>query len=72
LNRWVQVALTYDGSSRADGLRIFLDGEPASIEVERDHLDGVAGRALVQVGFRDRDLGFKGGAVDDLQVFDRR
>jgi hypothetical protein len=24
-----------------------------------------------QIGFRDRDLGFKGGAVDDSQVFDR-
>ncbi len=71
LNRWVQVALTYDGSSRADGLKIFLDGEPASTEVERDHLDGVAAVRSFQVGFRDRDLGFKGGAVDDLQVFDR-
>ena len=71
LQRWVQVAVTYDGSSRADGLRIYLDGAPAPTEIEHDHLDGAATVRSFQIGFRDRDLGFKGGAVDDLQVFDR-
>src|SRR5262249_41332304 len=40
LDRWIQVALTYDGSSRADGLRMYFDGEPAKTEIIRDHLDG--------------------------------
>jgi len=71
LQRWVQVAVTYDGSSLAKGLRIYLDGAPAPIEVEHDHLDGAATVRSFQIGFRDRDVGFKGGAVDDLQVFDR-
>jgi hypothetical protein len=71
VGRWVQVAVSYDGSSRADGLRIFLDGVRARTEVVRDHLDGPATVRTFQVGFRDRDLGFKGGAVADLQVFDR-
>jgi cytochrome c553 len=71
LDRWVHVAMTYDGSSRANGLRIYLDGQPAKTEIVRDHLDGPAHVRSFQVGFRDRDQGFKGGAVDDLQVFDR-
>jgi hypothetical protein len=71
LQRWVQVAVTYDGSSRADGMHIYLDGVRADTEVEHDHLDGAATVRSFQIGFRDRDLGFKGGAVDDLQVFDR-
>ena len=71
LQRWVQVAVTYDGSSRAAGLHIFQDGAEAKIEVERDHLDGGATSRIFQVGYRNRDLGFKGGALDDLQVFDR-
>jgi hypothetical protein len=71
LARWVQVAVTYDGSSRANNLRIFLDGVAAPTEIEHDHLDGPATVRGFKVGFRDRDLGFKGGAVDDLQVFDR-
>ncbi len=71
LARWVQVAVTYDGSSRASGLCIFLDGVEAKTEVVRDHLDGAASARIFQIGFRDRDLGFKGGAVDELLVFDR-
>ncbi len=71
LARWVQVAVSYDGSSRASGLHIFLDGAEAKTEVVRDHLDGAASARIFQIGFRDRDLGFKGGAVDELSVFDR-
>ncbi|HTF90856.1 MAG TPA: DUF1549 domain-containing protein [Planctomycetota bacterium] len=71
IGQWVQLAVTYDGSSRAAGLRIYLDGVEANTEILRDHLDGVATSRIFQVGFRDRDLGFKGGAVDDLSIFDR-
>ncbi len=71
LQRWVQVAVTSDGSSRAAGLRIFLDGVPVETDVVRDHLDGPATVRTFQIGFRDRDVGFAGGAVDDVRVFDR-
>ncbi len=37
----------------------------------RDHLDGPAGVQSLQIGFRSRDLGFAGGAVDELRIFDR-
>lgn len=70
-NRWVHVVVTYDGSSRADGLAIFLDGVRADVEVERDALDGVATSRIFQIGFRDRDRGFTGGALDELDVYDR-
>jgi hypothetical protein len=71
LGRWVHVAVTSDGSSRASGLRVFLDGAPAATDVERDHLDGPTTVRAFQLGFRDRDAGFQGGALDDVQVFDR-
>ena len=71
LNCWVHVAATYDGSSRADGLHVFLDGKPAKTEIVRDHLDGPAVVRSFQIGYRDRDQGFGGGAIDDVQVFDR-
>ncbi len=70
-DRWVHVVVTYDGSSRADGLAIFLDGVRADVEVERDGLDGVATARIFQVGFRDRDRGFAGGMLDELDVYDR-
>ena len=71
---WVHVAVTYDGSSRADGLTLFVDGEPAEVETIRDHLfkdiTGGGGDELT-FGQRFRDRGFKGGSVDELKVFDR-
>ncbi|MEZ5950058.1 MAG: LamG-like jellyroll fold domain-containing protein [Planctomycetaceae bacterium] len=35
---WLHVVLTYDGSSQAKGLRLFLNGQPAECEIVRDQL----------------------------------
>jgi len=70
LGRWVEIALTYDGSSRAAGLHVYLDGVEAPAEIVRDHLDGPADVRSFQIGFRDRDVGFKDGDVDELRVYD--
>ncbi|HTV02715.1 MAG TPA: DUF1553 domain-containing protein, partial [Luteitalea sp.] len=81
LDTWATVTATYDGSSRADGLRLYVDGRRIAIDVVRDHLtkdisyDPAAGDKSskthpLTVGARFRDSGFKHGLVDDLQVFD--
>ena len=74
-NRWTHVAVTYDGSSRARGVRVFIDGAAAEVEVVRDNLwkDITYGgdEPELTLGNRFRDNGFKGGRVDDLRVFDR-
>jgi len=82
LNRWVHVAMTHDGSSRASGLDIWLDGERADCEVVRDVLtrkisDGDkpiegANFQYIALGARFRDRGFTGGRVDELRVYNRR
>ncbi len=36
--RWVHVTTTYDGQSSARGMRFYIDGKPAPIAVEHDHL----------------------------------
>ena len=74
LNEWVHVTVTNDGSSRAAGLRLFLNGVPVRTEIIRDHLTkditGGGGDSIA-LGERFRDRGFKGGLVDDLRVFNR-
>lgn len=35
---WRHLGFTYDGSSRADGLHLYLDGRPVETVVVRDHL----------------------------------
>src|SRR5205823_7186475 len=74
-NEWVHVAFTYDGSSRAAGVRIFVNGAPVEVEVIRDKLRKdityEGGEPDLAIGYRFRDAGFKGGKVDDFRVFNR-
>lgn len=75
VNEWTHVAATYDGSSRAAGIRIFINGEMIELEVVRDGLSkdityGATEPALA-IGHRFRDNGFKGGKVDEFRVFNR-
>jgi hypothetical protein len=68
---WTHVAVTCDGSSRAAGLRIYLDGKPAALDVVRDHLYKSIGEQTLVFGQRFRDRGFKGGRIDELAIFTR-
>jgi hypothetical protein len=36
--RWVHVTSTYDGNSKAAGMRLYVDGKPQDLEVEHDGL----------------------------------
>ncbi len=72
---WTHVAVAYDGSSRASGVTIYLDGKPVETEIVRDGLAKDitygGGEPDLTIGHRFRDNGFKGGMVRDLKVFDR-
>jgi len=74
LGEWVHVAVSSDGSGRASGLKIFVNGHPAATEVVRDSLTREitgGGGDHIRIGERMRDHGFKDGLVDDFRVFDR-
>lgn len=75
LGEWVHVSLAYDGSSRASGLHVYLNGQESRLNVVRDNLfkNIVYERTAVEltVGKRFRDSGFKNGTIDELRVFDR-
>jgi hypothetical protein len=75
-NKWIQLTLTYDGSSTAKGFKLFLDGEELAMETEIDQLYkdinfNSKSEPAIQVGGWWRGLGFKGGKVDDLCVYQR-
>jgi len=72
--RWVHLCATYDGSSRAAGLALHVDGVRARAEVVRDALTrGIQGGdpGGLTLGERFRDRGLRGGRVDELRVFGR-
>ncbi len=75
VGEWLHVAVTYDGSSRAEGLRIFINGEMAPVDIIRDELHKEitgGGGDNITIGERMRDRGFTGGMVDEFRVFTRR
>ncbi|HEY2861216.1 MAG TPA: DUF1553 domain-containing protein [Terracidiphilus sp.] len=51
---WRHIFFTYDGSGKAAGIRIFVDGSPAAINVESDSLAGktIRTQAPMQLGWR--------------------
>jgi hypothetical protein len=70
---WVHVAVSHDGTGRAAGMRIYLDGRPADVEVVRDCLTRdiqPPGGTLV-FGERFRSPGLKDGLLDEVRIYDR-
>jgi len=72
VGEWTHVTVSYDGSSRAAGLKIYLNGQPAVTQTVRDGLkrDFRIGKAL-EFAARGRDVGLRGGALDEIHVFKR-
>jgi hypothetical protein len=75
-HEWHQVSVSYDGSSKASGLRLFLNGKPLAVMVLRDKMLKSAnvnvdhgGRFVLGQRFRSR--GFDGGQIDDVQLYRR-
>ena len=75
LDEWVHVTVTSDGSGKASGLQIWMNGNRVAVHHERDTLTGDirgGGGDSITIGQRMRDMGFKNGRVDDFRVFDRQ
>ncbi len=74
-NAWQHVTVTYDGSSQASGLHIFINGQAADVEIIKDKLTKEitgGGGDNIALGERFRDRGFKGGAIDEFTVYGRQ
>ncbi|MFD0893514.1 DUF1553 domain-containing protein [Luteolibacter ambystomatis] len=70
--QWTHVVVTYDGSSRAAGLKVFLNGQAAPLDTVRDHLSKNSGSGSgFAFGERVRDSGLRDGAVDDIRLYKR-
>lgn len=74
--KWVHLTMTYDGSSTAKGFRLYQDGVEAPMETVIDQLykDIIfyqKNEPALQIGGWWRGLGFKGGRVDDVVVYNR-
>ncbi len=74
VSEWTHVTMSYDGSSRAQGLGIRINGMRAECDVVWDKLYNSineSGVNEITIGQRFRDRGLKGGKVDGFKVFTR-
>ena len=56
-NAWKHIFFTYDGSGRASGVKVFINGVPVAVRVLRDNLGSTTIRtnAPMQLGWRNPD-----------------
>ncbi|MFN0196349.1 MAG: DUF1553 domain-containing protein, partial [Planctomycetaceae bacterium] len=73
VGEWLHVAVSSDGSSRAAGLKLSINGQPADVSIIKDTLIKEitgGGGDNITLAERTRDRGFKQGLIDDFRVFE--
>ncbi len=77
---WSHLTVTYDGSAKASGVALYVDGMPVALETRRDGLTqsmlplglafaGLDGFNGLSFGKRWQQSPLAGGAIDELRVF---
>jgi hypothetical protein len=78
---WTDFTLTYDGSSRAEGIHLYWNGEEVPLQIDYNHLyKGILyepdihtyGFAGFQLGERNFIKIMQKGGVDELRIYDRQ
>jgi mono/diheme cytochrome c family protein len=75
LNEWHHILVTYDGSKRASGVVVYIDGKSQPLNIWSDALkfkSGIRNSQPLLLGRRNPDHGFVGGRIDDLRLYQKR
>ena len=76
-NQWQHLCVTSDGTARAAGITIYVNGIRQSVDVKLDALytkgnpQSTSSGAPLRIGRRDDDFPFSGGLVDDVRIYNR-
>jgi hypothetical protein len=69
---WQHIFVTYNGSGKASGVTLYLDGVPVPMKTENDSLQGsIRTPVPLRVGQRHTDHVLEQGRVQDVRVFAR-
>ena len=71
LNEWHHLALTYDGSGKASGVALYLDGRLQEVEVLHDSLTGSIRTERSLLLGRRHAKGMFDGKLDEVRIYDR-
>src|SRR5579872_1456130 len=71
LNRWTHLFVTYDGSSKAKGIHIYVNGKAADLDITHDALtDTIKTPVAARIGSRNGNAFFR-GSIDDVRIYGR-
>ncbi len=70
--QWYHVAASYDGSGKAAGMQVFINGEPQAVDVQSDTLKGTT-KSKVPFVIGQRSVGPRTGGVGvfDIRLYSR-
>jgi len=69
-NQWHHLTLTYDGSKKAAGANLYIDGKSVKFDVPNNNLTGsLETDKPFHLGLREKSLPFT-GSIDELRIFD--
>lgn len=72
LNEWHHVAVSYDGSRLAEGVKVYIDGQPATTIPLLDELNQTfQAKESLRIGRAGGNDGQFDGLVDDVRVYSR-
>lgn len=72
-NQWYHVLVTYDGSSKAAGVKVFLNGVLQPLDVFTDQLkSSIKTKVPFKVGQRHTSERLKDVSLQDLRIYNRR
>jgi len=69
-HRWLHVAVTYDGSRLASGVRVYVDGQPIVMDVKLDSINQSFAAPQEPLRIGGGQSCFQ-GEVDDLRIYGR-
>jgi len=71
-NRWQHMMVTYDGSSKAAGVKIYFDGKPQPVQIKQDQLVGtIRTDQPLRIGRRSTSAPFL-GMIDEVRLYNRQ
>jgi len=71
--QWQHVFVTYDGSGKAEGFKIFVDGKESKVKVEANTLKSTTKTETpMLVGQRKKSLMLNGAMLQDIRIYDRK
>jgi hypothetical protein len=70
---WQHFFVTYDGSAKAKGVKLFVDGAEVAVKVDKDALKStIQSTTPLRIGQRSTDQVLEDGRLQDVRIYERR